>query len=153
MTSIENKIRKRIGVVAHDDNRIELIGWAYHHKHALMHHEVVATEKVANILEGVLNVPVSKLLSSPLRSHQHLAVMLAEAKLDIIIFLSDPLEPGVFQKDDKALLELALSSNIIIAANRRTADFVLNSMLMHADNVVEMHRKETQSTLETSIAI
>lgn len=150
MTTLINNNKKRIGVVAHDDNRIELIDWAYHHKHVLMQHQVVATETVGNILEGVLNTPVSKLLSTPLRSHQQLAAMLAEAKLDIIIFLSDPLVPGVFQKDNKDLLELAVSSNIIIAANRRTADFVLNSMLMDSNNVEDAPEAEIHYKFETN---
>lgn len=149
MTSLKNINKKRIGIVTHDDNRIELIDWAYHHKQVLMQHEVVATETISNILEGVLNTPVSKLLSAPLRSHQQLAAMLAEAKLDIIIFLSDPLVPGVFQKDNKDLLELAVSSDIIIAANRRTADFVLDSMLIDSDNLVEAADQETYSNLNS----
>lgn len=145
MTSIKYKSKKRIGVIAHEDNRIELIDWAYHHKRVLMQHDLVATETISNILEGVINAPVSKLLSTPLTSHQQLALMLAEAKLDIIIFLSDPLVPGVFQKDNKDLLELAVSSNIIIAANRRTADFILNSVLLDSDNVLEVAVPEIYS--------
>src|SRR6266480_2372903 len=87
MTPFKNKNKKRIAVVTHDQNRIDLIDWAYHHKQVLSQHEVVATVTTGNILEGVLNTPVYKLLSGPLGGHQQLAAMLAEGRLDIIIFL------------------------------------------------------------------
>ncbi|MEJ7766638.1 MAG: methylglyoxal synthase [Chitinophagaceae bacterium] len=130
MKIAENFNKKRIAVVAHDHNRIELIDWAYGNKQVLIHHEVIASETIGSLLEGVLNIPVSKLLVARLRSHQQLTTMLTEARLDIIVFLSNPLEPGVFANDDKALLDLALASKIIIAVNRPTADFILGSLLI-----------------------
>jgi len=59
--------------------------------------------------------------------------MIAEGKLDIIIFFWDPLESHAHDSDVKALIRLAVAYNIIIACNRTTADFILTSPLMDGD--------------------
>ena len=59
--------------------------------------------------------------------------MIAEGKVDIVIFFWDPLEMQPHDSDVKALLRIAVAWNIIIACDRTTADFVLTSPLMHDD--------------------
>jgi len=133
MTTLKHRNKKRIAVVTSDQNKVELIDWAYSHKEVLTDHEVVATEATGTILEGVLNTPVNK-LTGLMSGHQQLAGMLSEGKLDIMIFLSDPAEHAGHGKEEKALLDLAVNGNIIIAANRATADLVLEALRKNPDH-------------------
>lgn len=124
---------KRIALVAHDNKKADLIDWATYNREVLTQHELIATGTTGRLLEEALETPVSKLLSGPLGGDQQLGAMIAEGKLDMIIFFWDPMEAQPHDSDVKALLRLAVAWNIIIACNRTTADFVLTSILMATD--------------------
>jgi methylglyoxal synthase len=64
--------------------------------------------------------------------------MIAEGKLDMIVFFWDPMEAQAHDSDVKALIRLAVAWNIIIACNRTTADFILTSALMQDDYPVSI---------------
>jgi methylglyoxal synthase len=126
-------LTKHIALVAHDNKKADLIEWAIYNKTVLTKHDLVATGTTGNLLEEKLNYPVKKLLSGPFGGDQQLGSLIAEGKLDIIIFFWDPMEAQPHDSDVKALIRLAVTWNIIIACNRTTADFVLTSVLMNHD--------------------
>ena len=127
---------KRIALVAHDNKKADLLDWATYNKEALLQHELVATGTTGSILEKMLDAPVIKLLSGPLGGDQQLGAMIAEGKLDAIIFFWDPMEAQPHDSDVKAVLRIAVTYNIIIACNRTTADFILTSVLMNKDHPI-----------------
>ena len=116
---------KRIAIVSHDNKKNDLVEWSYFNKNLLSQHEVIGIGKAASILEGTLNVPVVKLLSGPLGGYQQLGAMIKEGKVDLLIFLLDANEPFLQDTDIRALHDVAVSCNIIIAPNRSTSDFNL----------------------------
>lgn len=124
---------KRIALVAHDHKKSELVEWAVYNKRVLRNHELVATGTTGRLLEEKLGTPVQKLFSGPLGGDQQLGAMIAEGKLDIIIFFWDPLEAQAHDSDVKALIRMAVTWNIIMACNRTTADFIMTSVLMNKD--------------------
>jgi methylglyoxal synthase len=126
----ENLSKKRIAMVAHDHKKSDLIDWAFDNKEMLAQHELVATGTTGKMLEERLAIPVQKLLSGPLGGDQQVGSMIAEGKVDIIIFFWDPMEAQAHDSDVKALLRLAVAWNILMACNRTTADFILTSPLM-----------------------
>ena len=124
---------KQIALVAHDNKKADLIDWAIYNKRALTKHNLFATGTTGKLLEEALETPITKMLSGPLGGDQQLGAMIAEGKLDIIIFFWDPLEAQPHDSDVKALLRLAVTWNILIASNRSTADFIFTSVLMNGD--------------------
>jgi methylglyoxal synthase len=124
---------KRIAMVAHDNRKRDLIEWAEHNKILLGRHELVATGTTGKLLEEQLDRPVKKMMSGPLGGDQQIGSMIAEGKVDVLIFFWDPMEAQPHDPDVKALLRLAVAWNIPMACDRATADFLFTSTLMHED--------------------
>lgn len=125
--------RKRIALVAHDNKKLDLIEWAIYNKTALARHELIATGTTGKLIEEKLDRPVLKMLSGPLGGDQQIGAMIAEGKIDVLIFFWDPMEAQPHDSDVKALLRLGVTWNILLACDRATADFILTSPLMHEE--------------------
>src|SRR4051812_33502933 len=118
----------RIGLVAHDDKKDELVAWALKNKAKLSLHELWGTGTTGGrVLEGT-GLPVARLLSGPLGGDAQLGAMIAEGRLDALIFFQDPLTALPHDVDVKALTRLATLYDILFAPNHKTADAVLAAL-------------------------
>ena len=122
--------RKRIALVAHDHKKKDLMEWAKYNRGLLLEHDLCATGTTGTLLEKVLETEVTKFKSGPLGGDQQIGAMIAEGRIDFIIFFWDPLEPQPHDPDVKALLRLAVVWNVPVACNRATADYMISSPLM-----------------------
>lgn len=125
--------RKRIALVSHDNKKKDLIEWAKHNAVILAKHELIATGTTGKLIEEELDRPVKKVLSGPLGGDQQIGAMIAEGKVDVLIFFWDPMEAQPHDSDVKALLRLGVAWNILLACDRATADFILTSPLMQEE--------------------
>jgi methylglyoxal synthase len=124
---------KKIGLVAHDNKKRDLLDWARYNRTLLAHHAVYATGTTGAILERELGFKVVKLQSGPLGGDQQIGAKIADGEIDFVIFFWDPLEPMPHDPDVKALLRMAVVWNIPIACNRASADFMISSPLMDGE--------------------
>ncbi len=120
-------IPRRIALVAHDHKKKELIEWVKLHKEKLSRHQLFATGTTGRMVLEALDVSVTCLKSGPLGGDQQLGSLIADNKVDMLIFFWDPLEPQPHDPDVKALLRLAVVWNIPCASNIASADFLINS--------------------------
>ncbi len=131
MTEIRKiNARKRIALVAHDNKKKDLIEWAIYNKKVLSRHELISTGTTGKLIEEQLDRPVKKLLSGPLGGDQQIGALIAEGKIDILIFFWDPMEAQPHDSDVKALLRVGVAWNILLACDRATADFIVTSPMM-----------------------
>ena len=125
--------RKRIALIAHDNQKSNLLDWARYNRGTLALHELHATGTTGSLLADELDLDVHRFLSGPLGGDQQIGAAIAEGRIDFVIFFWDPLEPHPHDVDVKALLRIAVVYNAPIACNRATADFVLSSPLMNQE--------------------
>lgn len=135
-----------IALVAHDSRKKELIDWVRYNASLLSKHNLYATGTTGKLItelaipkEGAdgkqtLTYPfkdkVTRLLSGPLGGDQQIGAMIAEGKIDMLIFFCDNLAVQGHQNDVSALSRLASLYNIAYATDRTTADMLLTSTLL-----------------------
>lgn len=130
--------RKRVALVAHDNKKKDLIDWVIYNRTVLSQHELIATGTTGKLLQEHFDKPIKIVFSGPLGGDQQIGAMIAEEKIDFIVFFWDPMEAQPHDSDVKALLRLAVAWNILIACNRTTADFILTSGLMQQEYLLDI---------------
>jgi len=133
--------KKRIGLVAHDNWKQDLIEWVEWNYLTLINHHLICTGTTGKLIEEAVRFKlepeeaklfsVKKLRSGPLGGDQQLGAMITEGEIDFLIFLWDPMQPQPHDVDVKALLRITVLYNIPTACNRSTADFMISSSLMN----------------------
>lgn len=134
---------KRIALVAHDHRKKDLIEWVEWNYKILLRHKLVSTGTTGGLVEKAIreklganaggHFEITRLKSGPLGGDQQLGAMIAEGKIDLIIFLWDPMQPQPHDVDVKALLRIAVLYNVPTACNRSTADFMISSALLDTE--------------------
>ncbi|PVX51967.1 methylglyoxal synthase [Balneicella halophila] len=155
------KRKKTIALVAHDNRKQDLKDWVLFNWYELIPHTMVCTGTTGLVVEEALEKKCEKydekapevirLKSGPLGGDQQMGALIAEEKVDVMIFLWDPMEPQPHDVDVKALLRIASLYNIPTATNKATADFIISSPLFHEDYNPE--RKNYQDYLSRKIDI
>jgi methylglyoxal synthase len=125
--------RPRIGMVAHDSKKADLIDWARFNLGILEGCEIISTGTTGAMLATELGLNVHRLHSGPLGGDQQMGALISESGLDMLVFFWDPLESQPHDTDVKALLRIAVVWNIPVACNRASADFMVSSPLMGSD--------------------
>ena len=120
--------QKNIALIAHDNKKQELIEWCLKNKEILEHHFLCGTGTTAKMVADRTGLPVRGYNSGPLGGDQQIGAMVAEGKIDLIIFLRDPLTAQPHEPDVSALLRLSDVQSIPLATNAGSAKIMLESM-------------------------
>lgn len=122
--------QKNIALIAHDHRKKDLIDWALKNKELLSGHFLCGTGTTAALISEKTGLPVRPYKSGPLGGDQQIGAMIAEGKVEMMIFFWDPLASQPHDPDVKALLRIAVLYDIPVAMNQSTADYLLTSPLM-----------------------
>ncbi len=133
-------VKKNVALVAHDNCKKDLVEWVSWNWRLLLNHQLVCTGTTGRLVEEALarqrdeahplQFEVMRLKSGPFGGDQQLGAMIADGKIDVLIFFWDPMQPHPHDVDVKALLRISVLYNIPTACNRSTADYLISSPLM-----------------------
>ena len=118
----------KIALIAHDKKKDTMIKLAIKYQDLLKDHELYATGTTGTLVMGETGLKITRMKSGPLGGDQQIGSMVAEGKLDLIIFLRDPLTSQPHEPDVSALLRLCDVQSIPLATNYKSAEIMLDAM-------------------------
>ena len=118
----------KIALIAHDKKKDTMIKLAIKYQGVLANHELYATGTTGTLVMGETGLKITRMKSGPLGGDQQIGSMVAEGKLDLIIFLRDPLTSQPHEPDVSALLRLCDVQSIPLATNYKSAEIMLDAL-------------------------
>ena len=123
---------KRIALIAHDAMKPEMVEFCKTHKDLLGRNFLCGTGVTAEQINAATGLPVKAYLGGPMGGDMQIGAEVAEGKIDMIFFFSDPLTAQPHDPDIKALIRIAQVYDVPIANNRSTAEYIITSELFES---------------------
>ena len=138
--------RPMLALVAHDAKKDAMVEFAIRNIDKLAAFKLVATGTTGGrISDQCPDLDITPLKSGPLGGDQQIGALIAEGRLNGLIFFVDPLSPMPHDVDVKALMRLALVYDMPMALNLSTAEILLRSARLTG-------LQTTSTTPEVSVA-
>lgn len=118
----------RIALVAHDGKKDDLVAWVQDHASLLKPHDLYGTGTTGGRVIEATGLSITRLKSGPLGGDAQLGAMIAEGKIDVLIFFTDPMSALPHDVDVKSLLRLATLYDTLLAVNPATASAVMRTL-------------------------
>ena len=117
-----------IALIAHDKKKEDMVNFCMAYTGILSKHNLCATGTTGGLVAENTGLPVHRYLSGPLGGDQQIGARVAYNKIDLIIFLRDPLTAQPHEPDVSALLRLCDVHNIPLATNIASAEALIQSL-------------------------
>lgn len=117
-----------IALISHDEKKPEMIEFAKKHKKELSKHKLYGTGTTGKLINEATNLEIERFLSGPLGGDQQIGAMVACGKIDLVIFLRDPLTAQPHEPDITALLRICDVHNVALATNIGTAELLMKTL-------------------------
>ncbi|MFC0523175.1 methylglyoxal synthase [Pontibacillus salicampi] len=126
-----------IAMIAHDKKKEDMVQFATAYKSVLEHHTLFATGTTGTRIQDATGISVHRFQSGPLGGDQQIGAYIAENRIDVVLFLRDPLTAQPHEPDISALLRLCDVYQIPLATNLAGAE-----ILIHAIERGDLHWRE-----------
>jgi methylglyoxal synthase len=114
-----------IAFVAHDRMKEAMINFVIAYRDMFEGHSLFATGTTGRQIREHTGLEITRCMSGPLGGDQQIGAMIAENKLDLLIFFRDPLVAQPHEPDITALLRLCDVYGIPVATNMATAELLV----------------------------
>ncbi len=117
-----------IALIAHDKKKNDMVNFCVAYRDILRKHHLCATGTTGTRINEATELPIHRFLSGPLGGDQQIGARVAYNRIDLIIFLRDPLTSQPHEPDISALLRLCDVHNIPLATNLATGEALLKAL-------------------------
>ncbi|WP_202079976.1 methylglyoxal synthase [Caldalkalibacillus salinus] len=117
-----------IALIAHDKKKEDMIQFTIAYEPILNDHQLFATGTTGKRIMENTDLDVNRLMSGPLGGDQQIGSLIAENKMDVVLFFRDPLTAQPHEPDIIALLRLCDVYGVPLATNMATAEVLVKSL-------------------------
>ena len=113
---------KRIGLVAHDNKKIDMVQFCVKHYKVLQTYDLYSTNGTGTAITKVLpDLKIKAIGHGPDGGDVHIAYNILEGKFDALLFFIDTQTAHGHEHDIQTLIRTCATANIPFALNRSTA--------------------------------
>jgi methylglyoxal synthase len=120
----------KLALIAHDGKKPEMVAFVLQNREALTGATLYATGTTGGHIETA-GIDVERLLSGPKGGDAQIGAMVAEGRLDAVIFFRDPLGKHPHEPDVQMLMRLCDVYNVPLATNPAAAKMLLAGLIAH----------------------
>lgn len=117
-----------IALIAHDKKKEDMIEFAIAYHRILKKHQLYATGTTGAMIIKETGLQVHLFRSGPLGGDQQVGAMIAENKMDMVLFFRDPLTAQPHEPDIGALMRLCDVYLIPLATNMASSEILLGGV-------------------------
>lgn len=117
-----------IALIAHDKKKESMVNFCIAYTEILTRCKLYATGTTGKLIQEATGLDIHRFLSGPMGGDQQIGSRVAYNKMDLVIFLRDPLTAQPHEPDVNALLRLCDVHNIPLATNISTAEVLLKAV-------------------------
>ena len=118
----------KIALIAHDKKKEDMIRFVTAYRDIFEQHELYATGTTGTRIMDEVSLTVHRFHSGPLGGDQEIGAMIAQDKMDMVIFFRDPLTAQPHEPDVTALIRLADVYQVPLATNMGTAEVLVRGL-------------------------
>lgn len=117
-----------IALIAHDRKKDDMVALAGRYKELLAKHALLGTGTTSARIREATGLNVQPYLSGPQGGDQQIGGLVAEGKVDMVLFLRDPMMAQPHEPDITALMRVCDVHNVPLATNLAAASRLLDSL-------------------------
>lgn len=119
--------RHTLAVIAHDEKKVDILGWAQANAERLKRFRLVGTATTGTLLREKAGLEVETVLSGPQGGDVQIAAQVAEGKIHAVFFFMDPLHAHPHEPDIRAVMRVCNVHDIPFASNLATANLLIGA--------------------------
>ncbi|MDQ0271058.1 methylglyoxal synthase [Cytobacillus purgationiresistens] len=117
-----------IALIAHDKKKNDIVRFATAYIKTLEEHTLFATGTTGLRIEQETGLQVHRFQSGPFGGDQEIGAMIANNKMDVVLFFRDPLTAQPHEPDIAALIRLCDVYSVPLATNMGTAEVIIKGL-------------------------
>lgn len=117
-----------VALIAHDEKKNTMVGFCIAYEDILSKYGLFATGTTGQRIMDETNLNITRLNSGPKGGDQQIGALVSEQKIDLIIFLRDPLTAQPHEPDIQALIRLCDVYSVPIATNLASAEIFTKAL-------------------------
>lgn len=131
-----------IALIAHDRKKDLMVNFATAYEHVLKEHTLFGTGTTGKRIMEATSLNVTLFKSGPLGGDQQIGAEIANNRMDLVLFLRDPMTAQPHEPDIQALIRLCDVYMIPVATNIATGELLIKGLERGDINWRDLIRKD-----------